>query len=657
MKNPNNGFTKLLPIIIIIVLVVAGIYFVAKREKIRNLPIDKDKNNKTWITVAPNKRYFMFEDGRSFFPIGTSMGGEQAQTDYWGRVQYKDDKFPFYEIDVTLDPNGLEKRFVEMKKNGENVLRIDTDGWTFSRKEGFVQYLIDSGRARFLENPVGVFDEEYAKRIDNLMALAEKHGIYIDFVIGPDTVQWAHFTDKHPYYKKNGGFMETESDIFTSRQGREIYKNRIKYIVDRWGMSPNIFVWELFNEMNWWGGENSLKKEKADWTNEMGKFLRDYEKSKYGKNHLVITSTSSYDGPDDYFFNSPQIDAAVTHYYFGENRLPDPFANVKRIKETTAGILNDRLDYNKPFWENERLTGRCHVSRDIELAISLAEIASGAAGSGLMWMHAERYLPESKTLYDLSGEYRTDYFQKNDATMRSDIAIPVNRLVSKIISNSGIDWANFNSRNINDQISLNDSGIEIMATGDGSTVFGFLIKDQKQDYLIDFIRNAADYPGGCSGSLGGVFDGTKSFVKFYGENGTKVSLKPLADDVVNNAVESFGLTQQKAKEIVEDVFANPGLIKQNEAKLSRDFIYKVGLDLGDFLKEVEEKHQILRKNYKGYLKSSAEVSIKNLSNSKHKIEWINPEDGNIISSQDFQGSSIKLKTPEFGKFLVFIIKS
>ena len=119
-----------------------------------------------------------------------------------------------------------------------------------------MEYLIDNGKARFLENPVGVFDEEYAKRIDNLMALAEKYDIYIDFVFSPDTVQWSHFPDKHPYSKKNGGFMENGSDIFTSRQGREIYKNRIKYIVDRWGMSPNIFVWELFNEMNWWGGDN-----------------------------------------------------------------------------------------------------------------------------------------------------------------------------------------------------------------------------------------------------------------------------------------------------------------------------------------------------------------------------------------------------------------
>lgn len=658
MRNPNKGFAKLFPIIIaILIIIVAGIYFVGKIAKDEGAPAGGTKDNKAWITVAPNKRYFMFEDGRSFFPIGTAMAGEQVQTDYWGRVQYKDDKFPFYEIDVTLDPNGLEKHFAEMKKNGENVLRIDTDGWTFSRNEGFVQYLINSGKARFLENPIGVFDEEYAKRIDKLIALAEKYDIYIDFVFSPDTVQWIHFPDKHPYSKKNRGFMEKESDIFTSEQGKEVYKNRIKYVVDRWGASPNIFTWELFNEMNWWGGENSFQKEKADWVNEMGKFLRDYEKSKHGKNHMIITSSSDYTGPEDYFFNSPQTDAAVTHYYFPESQLPDPYLNAKKIKEITKDVLEKRVSYNRPFWENERLAGRCAVSKDVELAISLAEIASGAAGSGLLWAHAERYLPESKTGYDLNGGYRISYFQKNGTSMRYDIAAPVNRLVGKIISNSEIDWANFNSRNINNEISVNSPGVEAVATGDGSTVFGFLIKDQKQDYLIDFIRAAADYPDGCGGAIGGIFEGAKSFIKFYNENGAKVSLKPLTDDVVDNVVKSFGISQERAKELVEEAFANPEAIKQNQDKLPRDFIYQVGLDLSDFLKETEEEHQLLKKNYKGYPKSSAEITIRNLSAGKHSVDWINPDTGDIVSSQDFQGPSIKLKTPEFGKFLVFVIKS
>ncbi len=649
----NKAFLVILIGIILIAGVFSALFF---SRKYKNNRVDFH-SDKPWITIAPNKRYFMFEDGKSFFPIGTAMAGEQAQTDYFGHIYYKENKFPFYEVDLTMDPNGLEKHFIDMKNNGENVLRIDTDGWTFSRKEGFVQYLIDSGKARFLENPVGVFDEEYAKRIDNLMVLAEKYGIYIDLVFSPDTVQWARFEQKHPYYKNNGGFMEEQSDIFTTRQGREVYKNRIKFIVDRWGASPNIFVWELFNEMNWWGGENSFQEEKADWVNEMGKFLRDYEKSKYGKNHLIITSTSSYDGPDDYFFNSPQIDVAVTHYYFGENRLPDPFVNVKRIKEITEDILKNRLSYDKPFWENERSAGRCDISLDIELAISLAEIASGAAGSGLMWAHSEKYLPESKTDYDLNGEYRIDYFQKNNTSMRYNIVSSVNKLVNKIISNSGIDWARFNSININNDVSVNDNTIEVMAAGDGKTVFGFLIKNQKQDYLIDFIGNALDYPDGCGGSLTLVFGGVKNFIGFYKKNGVEVNLSPLLEKLSKDSSIRYGIDEKRIRELIQNAYSDPDIVKRNETSIPRDLFFTAGKDVSDYLKSLEKEHKILSKNYRSYLESWASLSIKGLSAGGHEIKWVDPLSGNVISSQKFNGDSVSVKTPNFGKFLVFIIKS
>lgn len=659
MEKFNKGLGGVILIVaVFLILIGGGIYALKKTGKDGVAPSGKGTGEKPWITVTPNKRYFMFEDGRSFFPIGSAAAGEQAQTDFWGRVQYKEDTFPFYEIDVTLDPDGLEKRFAEMKKNGENVFRIDTDGWTFSRHSGFVQYLIDSKKALFMENPAGVFDEEYTKRIDRFLALAGKYDIYINFVISPDTVQLNHFPEKHPYYKKNGGFMENRNDMFTSELARETYKNRIKYAVDHWGSSPNVFVWELFNELDWWEekGDAGIAAEKAAWVEEMGNFLRDYEKQKYGKNHPVIVSSAIYNDPNDYFFNSKAMDAAVTHYYFPEAQLPDPYLNAKRIKEMTREIMEKRLNYSRPFWENERLAGKCAVSKDVELAISLAEVASGAAGSGLLWAHTERYLPESKTEYDLNVENRISYFQKNNTSMRSSIVAPVNRMVSKIISNAGINWANFNSRNINNQISVNDSAVEAMAVGDGTTVFGFLVKDQKQDYLIDFIRSTIDYPDGCDGGIGGVFNGAKSFIVFYGKNGVKVDLEPFAARVAESVVKYFSVSEPRARELVDEVLASPQDLKRNISKLPRDFIYQLGMDVSVYLNGVEAENQLLEKAYKGYPEASAEITVKNLSAGHHSVDWIDPETGDVILSQSAEGETVKLKTPQFGKFLVFVIK-
>lgn len=615
------------------------------------------KKESPWITVAPNKRYFAFEDGRSFFPIGTAMAGEQAQVDYFGRVHYEfKEKFPG-SIDVAMDPDSLEKFFQEKKSNGENVLRVATDGWTFSRNSGFVQYLIDSGKVRFFENPVGFFDNEYAKRIDRLMSLAQKYDIYIDFSISPDTLQWGHFIDKHPYHKKNGGPIDKVGDIFISRQAKDAYKNRIKYMIDRWGNSPNIFAWEIFNEINWWGGEGHAK-EKKQFVTEMAYFIKNHEKEKFGKNHLVIVSSSNYNDQNDYIFNANGIDAAVTHYYFSDSKMPDPYLNSKQIKKWTVDNLKNRVAYNKPFWENERLSGRCEIFKDNEMAISMAEIANGAAGSGLPWVHSEQYLPESMTKFDLNGEhfrgFLPGYFQKNSPCMRYDLVKGANKITSKVTT--AIDWANFNSKSINQDITTERSDIEPMAISDGLTVFGFLVKNNGDDPIIDYFRNVMNFPEGCDGSLVAGKTALNDFIKYYSKNGIRISKKELLNNVINLASRKLNIDKYEAKKWLEEHVANSKSFQKYIAMLPPQIKYELNVILAAQMKAWESRYGILAKNYKNYPKASTYVNIKNLNNEKHNIFWYDLETGEIISKETVSGSSLRIATPEFRKFMVFIIK-
>ena len=64
----------------------------------------------------------------------------------------------------------LEQNFKEMKDNGENVLRFSTAGW------------IDE-EPYLLEERVGVFNEEHAKRIDNIFDIAEELGMDFEQVL------------------------------------------------------------------------------------------------------------------------------------------------------------------------------------------------------------------------------------------------------------------------------------------------------------------------------------------------------------------------------------------------------------------------------------------------------------------------------------------
>ena len=241
--------------------------------------------------------------------------------------------------------------------------------------------------------------------------------------------------------------------------------------------------------------------------------------------------------------------------------------------------------------------------------------------------------------------------------MRYNIVSSVNKLVNKIISNSGIDWARFNSININNDVSVNDNTIEVMAAGDGKTVFGFLIKNQKQDYLIDFIGNALDYPDGCGGSLTLVFGGVKNFIGFYKKNGVEVNLSPLLEKLSKDSSIRYGIDEKRIRELIQNAYSDPDIVKRNETSIPRDLFFTAGKDVSDYLKSLEKEHKILSKNYRSYLESWASLSIKGLSAGGHEIKWVDPLSGNVISSQKFNGDSVSVKTPNFGKFLVFIIKS
>ncbi len=48
----------------------------------------------------------------------------------------------------------------------------------------------------------------------------------------------------------NGGPAATPKDFFTNAESKAMYKNRLRYLIARWGYSPAIAAWEFFNEID-----------------------------------------------------------------------------------------------------------------------------------------------------------------------------------------------------------------------------------------------------------------------------------------------------------------------------------------------------------------------------------------------------------------------
>ena len=159
----------------------------------------------------------------------------------------------------------------------------------------------------------GRFDERVAETWDKLLEAAEDNGVYIQVVLQhhgqfntANDSNWA----QNPWNAANpGGFLRSPVDFFTDPDARVISLVKYRYIVARWGWSPAVFAWELFNEVHWTDAiKQGHEADVARWHAEMATFIRSVDA--YG--HLVTTSTDNLRSPiyEKMDFYQPHLYAA-----------------------------------------------------------------------------------------------------------------------------------------------------------------------------------------------------------------------------------------------------------------------------------------------------------------------------------------------------------
>jgi len=144
----------------------------------------------------------------------------------------------------------------------------------------------------------GMLDLRVAERWDRLLADAKKNGVYLQLVLqhhGQYTTGANPNWTENPWNVANGGFLNTPAEFFTSPRAMEITKRKYRYIVARYGWSPAILAWELFNEVHW---VDALSKDHdvaavATWHAEMADYIRSIDVY----HHLVTTSTDDVSSP------------------------------------------------------------------------------------------------------------------------------------------------------------------------------------------------------------------------------------------------------------------------------------------------------------------------------------------------------------------------
>ena len=233
-------------------------------------------------------------------------------------------------------------------------------------------------------DPLGAnYDQENAARLDYVLGMAERRGVYLLV----NMFQTALFQPKHwaksKYNKARGGPCETATEFFSNAEAMRMQQRAIRYMVARWGYSPNVMVWELCNEVNYSQASREQPQLVRDWHREMTAYLRRIDP--YGR--PLSTCFGSSDAREDpAIWRLPNIDTTIIHIYTNSivpdlwRRMGTKWQYGKPCIGGESGIPFPTVDR---AWEKDPKGLHFHNCL-------WASVLSGGAGNVLHWW-ASRY--------------------------------------------------------------------------------------------------------------------------------------------------------------------------------------------------------------------------------------------------------------------------
>jgi hypothetical protein len=248
-----------------------------------------------YVRIASSRQYFETGDGQALRLIGKNVAwpGKRGTYDY-------------------------DDWFAAMQAAGENYARLWMCPWAFGLETD--------------ANALTRFRLDHAWQLDYVLRLAEQRGIYLLLCLDyhgmfektPDYWGGNNYWPRNPYNVTNAGPCVNPNAFFTNTTAKTAYQKRLRYLVARYGYSPNLLAWQFLNEIdNVYAYLNP--SDVAAWHGVMGGWL--HANDPY--HHLVTTSlTGSSDRPE--IWTVPQLDFAAYHSY-GE---PGPATRLAAVAQS-----------------------------------------------------------------------------------------------------------------------------------------------------------------------------------------------------------------------------------------------------------------------------------------------------------------------------------
>ncbi len=329
--------------------------------------IVKPSDQPGFIRVNPNNSHYLaFDTGNFFFPIGVNMAWWDQGSD------------PISQYNLWLE------RFVA---NGGNTIRVWMADWSFG-----IEWK-DTGLGNYNRR------QYQAWLLDQLFKLAGERGVKIILVLinhGAFSLQANSEWDDNPYNASLGGPLSSPDRFVTDAAAVAYFRQRLNYIINRWGYSPDLLAWEWFNEVNL-----TLITDHAliPWLKEMTEFLHALD-----VNHHLATLSFAMRA-QSVIWQMPDIDIVQVHEYSShtDESEHDLAASAPQDFQELAASVPE-----KPILMGEFGYSASNYGDDIEkTGIHLhnglwSTTFSGFAGSGMYWWW-DIYIDPNNLWHEFNG--------------------------------------------------------------------------------------------------------------------------------------------------------------------------------------------------------------------------------------------------------------
>jgi len=283
-----------------------------------------------------NNWAFKFDNGDLFRGIGENICWEARDNDdnRYLKELHENDRFNY---DYLL---------TSLAENEGNFFRTWMIYWNLP-----VDWKIVHNNSRY-SNSEARFNESGIKRMDEMVELCDSLGIHFMLALEAHGALLGNGWERNSYNSRQGGPADTSYEFFTLEEAKEMYKDKLRFMVARWGYSPAVGAWEFFNEVDnaMYNGpsESQLPQDiVTNWHREMS----DYLKSVDPFGHMITTSVSHRDveGLNDL----PSIDFNQKHIYRDTKSIPSVVRQYSEAhnKPYVIGEFGYEWDWHVNFYD------------------------------------------------------------------------------------------------------------------------------------------------------------------------------------------------------------------------------------------------------------------------------------------------------------------